>query len=262
MIVSEKRIAANRRNIELGREKSKEAMHRIKERNDRLVECECECEHCHVRFIKMIKTIDKEKGRLPRFCSRSCANSRIRTDGIKKKVSATLAGVRYVNGKRLTIESVKCKQCGCDITSKAIHNHRSFCSDECRCQYLKNYKELAVERSIQKYRKACAFKFSLNSYPDEFDFGLIETYGWYSAKNHKNNPNGVSRDHMYSVKEGFKNKVSPLLISHPANCQLLRQLDNGKKSARSTITLEELMARIKIWNEKYGEYKPKIMTKS
>ena len=103
MYVSEKRLAANRRNIELGREKAHETWHRIKERNQQLVECTATCEHCHKVFNKLIKQIDLDKNRLPRFCSRSCANSRIRTPEIKAKVSKTLCGTKTVGGKRIEI---------------------------------------------------------------------------------------------------------------------------------------------------------------
>ena len=34
------------------------------------------------------------------------------------------------------------------------------------------------------YRSQCSFKFSLNSFPDEFDFGLIETM----SQSHSINP--------------------------------------------------------------------------
>ena len=92
----------------------------------------------------------------------------------------------------------------------------------------------------------------MNDYPDEFDFELIEQYGWYKAKNRGNNLNGVSRDHMYSVKEGFLNKVDPKILAHPANCRLIRHNDNVSKGSKSTITLEQLLERIRIWNKKYN----------
>lgn len=91
----------------------------------------------------------------------------------------------------------------------------------------------------------------MKDYPDEFDFKLIEQYGWYKAKNRGNNPNGVSRDHMYSVVDGFVNNVDPLIVAHPANCRLIRQSENASKKNKSCITLDELKERIRIWNEKY-----------
>ena len=67
----------------------------------------------------------------------------------------------------------------------------------------------------------CSFTFSIKDYPDEFGLNLLKDKKMYSAANHGNNQNGVSRDHMYSCAEGFKRNISPLIISHPANCQLI-----------------------------------------
>lgn len=257
MQVSEKRLSANRRNIELGRAKAKEAMHRIKARNNTLVECTCECKHCHNLFTATITLIDQEKGRFPRFCSRSCANSRVRTKEVKQKVSKTLTGVKFVNGKRIKVTERKCKQCGRIMNGKK-YLHRTFCSDKCRHLYNAERKNRTSDGTMRQYKAACAFTFSMKDYPEEFDFALIKRYGWYSAKNYKNNPNGVTRDHMYSIKEGYKNKVSPLLISHPANCKLMRQHDNMRKQIKCSITLVELKERIKKWEDKYGNSNPCI----
>ena len=68
----------------------------------------------------------------------------------------------------------------------------------------------------------------------------------------KNNLNGVSKDHIYSVHDGFKNNVDYEIIKHPANCQLMKHIDNNKKKCQSLITLNELLERIKKWNEKFG----------
>lgn len=100
---------------------------------------------------------------------------------------------------------------------------------------------------LVRYRQLCEFKFSLNDYPDKFDFKLIGQYGWYKAKNRGNNLGGVSRDHMYSVKDGYINNVDPKIIAHPANCKLVRHYDNSKKKDKSSITLEELKKRIEEW---------------
>lgn len=117
--------------------------------------------------------------------------------------------------------------------------NKAICED-CRYNYYK------------AYRPSCEFRFTLSDYPGEFDFDLIKKHGWYKAKNRGNNLNGVSRDHLYSVKDGFTNKVDPAMISHPANCKLVVHTDNQKKNVKSEITLEELIERIKIWNLKYN----------
>lgn len=96
-----------------------------------------------------------------------------------------------------------------------------------------------------RYRLDCAFKFNVFDYPNYYDLTLIEKFGWYSAANRGNNLSGVSRDHMYSVKDGFRNNVDPSIISHPANCCLMLHKDNNEKKTKSSITLEELIEKIK-----------------
>ena len=81
---------------------------------------------------------------------------------------------------------------------------------------------------------------------------MIEKNGWYKASNHGENLSGVSRDHIVSVKYGFKNRILPEIISHPANCQLLVHNDNQAKHDKCLISLEELKIRIQKWNDKYG----------
>lgn len=107
-------------------------------------------------------------------------------------------------------------------------------------------------RGIRRYRQLCEFNFNLSDYPTEFNFGLIKKHGWYTAKNRGDNKNGVSRDHMYSIKEGFINGVLPEIIKHPANCELITQNENNLKKTKCSITLEELCKKIKIWNFNYS----------
>ena len=98
------------------------------------------------------------------------------------------------------------------------------------------------------YRGQCEFKFNLKDYPSEFDFRLLNEHGMFSPRN---NPKGVSRDHMLSVRYGKDNKIDPKIISHPANCRLMLQGDNTRKQSESSITLNELMIRIAEWDSKY-----------
>ncbi len=66
--------------------------------------------------------------------------------------------------------------------------------------------------------------------------------------------NGISRDHMLSVSEGYKQKINPLLLAHPANCKLLRHNDNISKGFKCSINIEELKEKINEWELKYGSY--------
>lgn len=121
-------------------------------------------------------------------------------------------------------------------------------SDSLKLAWKKNKFPKSNKKGIDRYRQLCEFKFSLNDYPDKFDFELIEKYGWYSASNRSNNINGVSRDHIYSIKNGFINNVDPKIMSHPANCRLILHRDNQKKKNKSNISLNELKEKIKHWD--------------
>ena len=109
---------------------------------------------------------------------------------------------------------------------------------------LPNPSQLTRGKTTKKYIEKNLpelYKYLLNSYPEEFDFSLIEKYGWYKAKNRGNNLNGVSRDHIYSRDKGFENLIDPYIISHPANCQLLIHTDNESKNCKCDMSIEELV---------------------
>ena len=69
--------------------------------------------------------------------------------------------------------------------------------------------------------------------------------GWYTCpgqkrKHYAKNVNGISRDHSYSISEGLKNNINPLLLSHPANCKLMIHLDNKRKHSNCEIIIDKL----------------------
>ena len=187
--------------------------------------------------LKCCRVIEFEK-RTNDYCSRSCGNNRgPRSLETKQKISEKLKNLqREIDLKFCIIHH--CKNC-----NNQLKNRKVFCSREC----VKIFKQKYLT-SKQKYKHNCSFKFSLNDYPNYFDFSLIEKYGWYSATNRGNNLNGVSRDHMISIEYGFKNNIPPEIISHPANCQLLQHRKNKLKGTKCDITLEELLEKINDWN--------------
>ena len=185
--------------------------------------------------------------RTNKYCNHSCVakftNSEkdysLRKDNIRKGIHNYLID----NGIKTEIEigNKKCK--GCNNLFK--RSNKVFCSNECRIQFRrKDMTEFKI------YKTETNFNFNLSDYPDEFDFTLIEKYGWYSPSNKKNNLGGVSRDHMLSVKEGFELGIDPKLLAHPANCKLMIHNDNVSKNKKSSITLEELLERIENFNKK------------
>ena len=178
------------------------------------------------------------------FCCRSCANSRgPRTEEFKEKVRKKLKGRK---GKIL-VERIQqeCEFCS-QLFEKRKTSKQKYCCREC----FLNYQE-TVRDSFSSYRSKCQFKFNVFDFPEEFDLMLIKEHGFYSPSNKKDNINGISRDHKISVSFGFKNGISPDIVSHPANCELMFHNLNSKKKTQCSISLEKLIDDIDIWNKKY-----------
>lgn len=129
-----------------------------------------------------------------------------------------------------------CHKCSLLITDK-----NKYCGD-CRFEL------------IEIYRPACKFKFNVYHFPEEFCIPTLEKDGWYTPYDRgvkEKNVKGISRDHMFSVTDGFKNKVPPEIMKHPANCKLIKQNANVRKGAKSSISYEELISRIAEWDKRY-----------
>lgn len=184
------------------------------------------------------------------FCSSSCSstyNNRNKK-GIKYNLSEeglkSLRKSAFVNfgiNPREIFEKI-CNECGQPFLSKNL----KFCSKFCKINFHKRN-----SNPYKRYKELSKFKFNIADYPDEFDFSLIRKYGWYSPSNRNNNLGGVSRDHMFSIKEGFDKGIDPKIISHPANCLLMVHTENISKNKNSSITIEELMRRIEEFENKY-----------
>lgn len=160
------------------------------------------------------------------------------------------------NENHITYDEIRSKY---NISSKAIswavkNNKLKFRSrsERIKIAYQKGRCQISKSEGLERYRQLCEFKFNLSNYPEEFDFNLIKKHGWYKAKNRGNNLNGVSRDHMVSIKFGYINKINPQIISHPANCRLVLHTENQKKRSKCIIKIGELLERIKCWDKKYA----------
>jgi predicted RNA-binding Zn-ribbon protein involved in translation (DUF1610 family) len=141
------------------------------------------------------------------------------------------------NNKIVGFKKAKCISCG---TLIEIGLHQHYANAMCPSCGLKN--------NIKIYRSKCKFRFNLKDHAEDFNMALIEKHGWY---NRNNNKNGVSKDHLYSIRDGYKNKVDFRLLSHPANCQLVLQSQNREKYYNSNITLDDLKKRIRAWNNQH-----------
>lgn len=213
------------------------------------------CDRCGKEF-EVEERIDKFPSKSKYYCCRSCANSHKRTDESKQKSRESLNKYWESRGRKPLKHHI-CEICGSIFYTKKSTSR--FCSETCRRKYLRGSSN---KTKLEQYRSDCQFKFSLNEFPEEFDFDLINKYGWYKAKNHGDNLYGVSRDHMVSVLYGFEHDIDPSIISHPANCQLLIHSKNSSKGYKCSITYDELLKRIEQWDKKYGPYIQKGVTGS
>jgi hypothetical protein len=210
------------------------------------------CFKCKTPFI-----VEERESKFPSrekyYCSRSCANSREVSEEQKIKTSETLTGKTYI--KPIEIISV-CENCEQEFSYIRKHKHNTiikpkrFCSISCSARF-RNKLKRKNRSEFLNYSADCSFKFNVFDYPEEFDLFLIEEYGWYKAKNRGDNLNGISRDHMISVRYGFDNNIPTEHISHPANCKLMQHSNNSSKNIKCSISYEELLEKIEKWNKKY-----------
>lgn len=221
------------------------------------------CKHCNTAL-----TGNKQN----MFCNQSCAakyNNKTKSKENIAKQKASLANTIEAKKQYNDVECVSCstmfktantKQNICDTCSERYSTAKrqrislnvQHCAT-CGVRRVSHGRFQHVDcphcRSILEFRSVCSFSFDIRKYPNELDLELLSEHGMFHPKR---NPQGVSRDHMYSVYDGHINKVDPEIIKHPANCQLMLQSDNTRKHGLSSITLEQLFERIRKWNETYN----------
>ncbi len=211
---------------------------------------EYECKNCGNTFIDSVKSNRK-------FCSKSCANTfnslgRKHSNETKNKISEKLYGQKRSDETKEKISGENNPNWKGGITNKIIKK-----DGKRKCKYCEEF-NIDKKRNLicdnckfnyyKLYRPECEFNFDIIKYKDWYDFKLVEVHGWYSPSNKGNNLNGVSRDHKFSVKDGFINKIDPKIISHPANCELMIHGENSSKNDKSSITLKELKKLIELWD--------------
>lgn len=206
------------------------------------------CENCNTEHIG-------EYGS-GRFCSAKCArgfSTKSKRAEISQKVSVKMSGRKLSNehvknieqgnnfNRKQKIEKL-CLECNKIMLCRPSNGNKKFCTSRCWVNYTEKNKE-----PFLLYRQRCNFEFKFEDYPDKFDLTLVEEHGWYSPSNKGNNLNGISKDHMVSVRTGFELGVDPEIIKHPANCKLMLHRQNQSKREKNSITLEELLKRIENW---------------
>lgn len=219
-------IASTTRKVTLSKERAKQRL--VAYNNNPVL-----CLNCQTPLPYKNHTIKK-------FCSRSCSASYCnlkkgpRTEEVKKKIKETLLKNNALKPRKEEKEKVIkqrfCRKCCKEVEVKKY----AFCN-------------ICRENFYLTYRSSAQFRFSIRDYSflfSEKEFQLIKEKGMYSPVNKRNNLKGVSKDHMFSVSNGFKLGISAEIISHPANCKLLIHTENMKKSSTNSISFLELLKRI------------------
>ena len=158
--------------------------------------------------------------------------------------AAVHAGVKYQTFRRRVSEF------GLDSFINMGLKNTSKPWTEKHYQTSKEKQKLRLGERIDKaiYYQQC--QFNLAGIIDKVKgYELLQQFGMYSIHS---NLSGVVRDHRYSINHGFKSKIDPKIISHPANCEFLTHKKNASKSNKSSITLEQLQLEIEAWNGAFG----------
>lgn len=153
---------------------------------------------------------------------------------IKAKASANIKQA-YLNDPTLKTRIIKTRRTRYGINSEeVVAKHRKTriekgdWVDPSDTRLWRNYKKSVKYHTTQTYKR---FKHLLN--PNSLELGR----------------NTYHLDHMLSRKDGFDQKIDPIIISHPANLRVIEAKENRKKYVTSCYSLEELLQKITAWNE-------------
>jgi hypothetical protein len=113
---------------------------RIYERKKRIM-LESSCEKCKRIFSYIIIEGHPEK----RFCSRSCANSRIRTQEIKDRVSKKMLG--HISSRRMERVYKKCYMCPNKFLARPTDKKR-MCSKKCANLFMSVHRKKLIRDGI------------------------------------------------------------------------------------------------------------------
>lgn len=130
----EKTCANDRKNLRKGTETF------VKKYKLPILEFELTCPKCGKVFIVKCTQNDFDKGRHMKFCSRSCANTRMHTKNSIQQISNSVT--KYysnVENRKKQCKTYTCKYCGKNFTvlDKRNTGGIQYCSSECKNAWLK-----------------------------------------------------------------------------------------------------------------------------
>lgn len=199
--------------------------------------CTVKCVYCDGDSTKSGKNIYGNQNYYCKICDKFFV------EGIKEKESEMLE--RHEEIKRMyLIEGLSTTQIGerlgiSSTVPQRILKRYGITRDVGYAQEMRNANENDLSHgdyiktlpAYKKYRRKIAYL----SNKMAFILDNVEKRGCSGVKD------AYQLDHKYSVFEGFKNGVSPEIISSKFNLQFIPWEENNKKGSTCSITLEELL---------------------
>ena len=173
------------------------------------------CPKCNVLFE------EKNKWGIKKFCSRTCANSRTKSQSEKDAVSLALSGRKGPaspqKGKELKDREIRvCNECNSEFKClPSYHSH--YCSKDCSKSHLGGYRA-GSGRSKSGYYKGiyCGSTYELAwvIYRLDHDLPVIRFNGYIIYNNNrKYYPDFLDSKHIYEMKGWLCEKTDPEVIS-------------------------------------------------
>jgi hypothetical protein len=160
----------------------------------------------------------------------------INEDYIKKIIESKnfeLVELLKLNGKK----SEFITKCSNGHVSKKIYmnfrkNNSKFVCEKCFYESISLH---LSDEEIEKFEKfsKCARALTAKTYKLNKEF--------INPINLKISKNKYHLDHKYSISEGYKNNVSPLILSAKENLQIITAQENLRKQTRCSVQLDELI---------------------
>lgn len=178
------------------------------------------------------------------FSNRWINDNPSKLDDIKIKKGQIIINFENVNNLLLKEDFLLLKLDGCNkyanLKVKCPNNHlyeTRYVNWSCgkRCQRCFYDSIMISDDQIEKYEKYCNYIRSLTRQTYKINKQIIDPYNKQSKLFHI--------DHIYSIYDGFKNNIDPIILSSIYNLRLITREENSKKGGKSDMTLEELLEK-------------------
>jgi hypothetical protein len=122
---------------------------------------------------------------------------------------------------------VRCKNCKKELflNEKYVAND-NFCNKECQRIYMERIGQwipFNQKNDWQIYNDQSNWIHQMYPFLTDDDKKLLEEKGIFNTRS---NIDGLVRDHIFSRRFGFENKIFPEIVRHPQNCRLITSSDN------------------------------------